>query len=137
MTFDELNADNPYQYRLRWRFDFLNHTSKFGPWDVDAVRLEDKACRQMKEGLIRACVEGKNRATGEIRVMHEVDGHDFVNFAWEALFFANVKGSHAQQHVGLQLVSREHITTVRFSGKVEKQERTEQDKKRNFGIWGK
>lgn len=110
------------RYRLRWRFDFLNRPSKFGQWDRDADRLEEKACYQNREGLIRASIEGKNWRTYEVKILAECDGWDFINFAWRAEFRGNAKTSYTR-HTGLELWTRDIKKLVLFNGNVVEESR--------------
>lgn len=128
----------PRRFRLRWRFDYANRPSKFGQWDRDADRIDEKACSQLKEGLLRACVEGKDVGSKDIVILAECDGWDFVNFKWNAEFRGSFQtGQGAHRHVGMKLVTREKELDVSFEGRVVETQRTEEDKQYNYAIFGR
>jgi hypothetical protein len=132
----------PAFYDIRWRFDFANRPSKYGKWSSPGNSPELKAHLQMREGLVRACVEGKNRNDpSDVRALAQCDGHDFVNFKWMALasmpgnFRGTVKPVHRLQ--GMQLVTREFNYFVFPDGSVKKKPRLEGEKKINYAIFGR
>lgn len=129
----------PELYRLRWRFDFVTGVVKYGQWDRDTPNEEEKACRVMKQGLIRASIEGKNRGNYQMVTMVECDGHDFVNFAWKAefrgTFGALSKGM--TRVTGLEMWTREERISVFFDGRVHREPRTEADRRYHYSIFGR
>ena len=135
--FERINAQNFYTYRLRWRMDFKNRPSAIGMWDIDPPDIKQKACFQMREGLIRAAVEGKHQITREVVTLAEVDGWDFCNFQWLALWQGNPGGGGYQRHYGLAIQSRDWIIEVRFNGQVFRESRSEEDKKYHYAIYGR
>ena len=51
------------KYLLRWRFDFIDGTYKFGGWNNPGKTNAMHAWRVNKTGLIRATIEGKDILT--------------------------------------------------------------------------
>lgn len=134
---------NELKYLLRWRYDFLSHKPKYGQWDREANLMTDMACFNLKEGLIRASVEGKDIKTREIVTLAEVDGHDFCLFQWMAVASGgsafNLKGTHelVKKNVGLKLVSRDYFIEVYKTGLVQKLARPDEDKKFHYAAYGR
>lgn len=124
-------------YLLRWRFDYLNRTTKIGQWSRGATLEQDMAYFQNKEGVIRAAIEGKHQVSREVRILAECDGHDFVNFQWMAEFRGNVKGGGSSHHTGLKLVTRDFWIEVYARGFQIKKPRTEEDKKFHYATFGR
>jgi hypothetical protein len=128
-------------YLLRWRFDFLNHPTKYGQWSRSATRLEDMAAFALKEGLVRASIEGKHIETREIKTFAEVDGWDYCVFKWMAIASgpAFVKGSvtPVSRIVGLKIVAREREIDVLNDGTVTTAPRAKDEISINYATYGK
>ena len=125
-------------YLLRWRFDFADRPSRMGMWSQSGTRDEDKASFVNTTGLVRACIEGKDIATREVKALAECDGHDYVVFKWNAAFIST--GSFAAgQHVltGLKLVTRDLELDVFPSGDVKISARLEDEKNFNYAAFGR
>lgn len=132
-------------YDMRWRFDFKDRPSiickKWGP----SKDPEHQAWNKNKEGLVRACIEGKDRASGVVVTLTECDGHDFVNFQWIAeattglSFKRKISGNLPTMHrlLGMALVTREWLYAVSPTGEVFKKARPEAQKKINFATFGR
>jgi len=135
-----LIQDKVMKWLLRWRFDFISHPMKAGQWDRSATLMSDMACYNMKEGLVRASIEAKDIQTREVKTIIEVDGHNFCNFQWIAITRSpailhgamNIRGTN----VGLRLIARESSFEVYKDGTITIKERSEEDKKFNFAIYG-
>lgn len=143
MSYRALQSTNGYskKYDLRWRFDFAGRASKWGKWSSPGQSPELKAWSNNKEGLVRACIEGQDVETQSVSVLAECDGHDFVNFQWEAVAMmpanriGQVKPIHAL--VGLKLVTRDEEICVASSGGVSRRIRPECEKKIHFATFGR
>jgi hypothetical protein len=129
---------------MRWRFDFIDRPAKYGKWSSPGSKgaSELKAHLQLKEGLVRACIEGKNRLDpADVRPLAECDGWDFVNFKWMALAAApaNFRGEIKPLHclMGMQLITREFMFSVLPDGSVDKKDRSEADKNIKYAIYGR
>jgi len=125
------------KYLLRWRFDYTDSkVSKFGGWSRSGETKELQAWCTSKTNLLRACIEGKNIATREIKTFAECDGQNFVNFSW----FAGAVGSPfmkgnttlKSQILGLTLTTRNHSATVQVDGGVRVKPLNEEEKKVNL-----
>ena len=129
------------KYDLRWRFDYLNHPTKKGKWSSPGNSPELQAWRQNKENLTRAGIEGQDVETQQIVVLAECDGHDFVNFQWEAVAIfqdgslRSGKAIHALS--GLKILTRENEISVNSRGQVVTRPRTDNEKKINFATFGR
>lgn len=134
---------NNMKYLLRWRYDFTAHNPKYGQWDREASLMTDMACYNLKSGLLRASIEGKDIVTREIVTLAEVDGHDFCLFQWMAIASGgsafNLKGSHemVKKNIGLKLVARDFFYEVYKTGLVQKLVRPEEDKKFHYAAYGR
>jgi len=111
-------------FRLRWRFDFSQHKlTRYGRWNGGSQKPEEMACNVNKIGLVRACVEGEKVARWDHRILAEVDGHNFVSFAWEAVAGLPVIGmigtcTVESQVVGLSIITRDKKISVYIDGRV-------------------
>ena len=121
-------------FRLRWCFDYVNRPSKFGMWDKDPVNENEKACRQLKDGLLMARIEGKDVLTLQVVTLAECPGSEFVNFKWMAEFSAR---RNIHTHVGMQLVTRYSEISVLREGVIRKEPRTEEDMGFHYEIFGR
>jgi hypothetical protein len=134
---------NNMKYMLRWRYDFLSNPTKYGQWDREANLMSDMACFNLKEGLVRASIEGKDIETREIKTLAEVDGHDFCLFQWMAIASGgsafNLKGSHemVKKNIGLKLVSRDKFIEVYKTGLVQTLDRPVEDKNFHYAAYGR
>lgn len=127
--------ENHDLYKLRWRFDYANRPSKCGQWSKPATRDEDMAARQLKDGLIRASIEGQDISTQEIFTLAECDGHDFCNFQWISAQYGMSPG-HAKI-VGLAIMTRNQVAQVFVDGSSKILERPENDKNYHYAIYGR
>lgn len=129
------------KFDLRWRFDFAARPEKYGKWSAPGNTPEVKAHLQMKEGLTRASIEGRDVETGAIGVIAECDGHDFVNFQWMACAMAPgaavgvVRPLHML--VGLKIVTREWHLCAYADGRLIKRPRPDAEKQMNLAIFGR
>lgn len=139
---DERREPPPAFFDMRWRFDFAGRPSVYGKWSSPTITAWDK----QKEGVVRAVVEGKNRADGEVKVLAECDGHDFVNFKWMVLAATTIKMTGKVMGpipppihglVGMQLVTREWDYRVFPSGKVERAPRDAAERQINYATFGR
>lgn len=128
-------------YLLRWRFDFANHPMRYGQWSRAATRPEDMAAFALKEGLVRASIEGKHIETREIKTLAEVDGWDYCVFKWMAAASgpAFVKGSVTlvSRILGLKIVAREREIEVYNNGQINIVPRAEDEKLIHYATYGK
>lgn len=128
----------PEIFRLRWRYDFKNRPSKAGQWDKDASIEGEKACRQHREGLTRAVIEGKHKESLAVMPIVDCDGQDFVNFQWMMEYRGNSKtGQGFHRHVGLELLTRKDCISVFFDGRIVKTPRSPEDMAFNYEIFGR
>ena len=130
------------KYDLRWRFDFCDGRIKYGKWSSPGETNAVKACYNNGEGLLRACIEGKNVFDpSDVRPLVDCDGHSFVNFKWNAAAFVpgNFKGTVQPRTVlfGLKLVTRDHEIDVFATGEVQAKTRSEEDKKFHYATFGR
>jgi len=130
------------KYDLRWRFDFAGRPPKWGKWSSPGNSNETKASHQNAEGLVRASIEGKNVFNpGDVRILAECNGQDFVNFQWSAIaitpamFKGTVKPVHAL--VGMKLLTRDELIEVAATGEIAKRPRTDGEKRINFATFGR
>lgn len=137
---------NPPKYRLRWRFDYLDKTAKWGMWGHPGPKGDNhtKAWCHNRGKVVRACIEGKDIVTQQIVVLAECDGHDFVNFEWAAA--ASLPGIIApgfgslkprSRVVGLTLVTREWRIEIIDTGEFERKPRTAAEKRMNLATFGR
>lgn len=137
------DTDAPKQrlWLLRWRLDFANRPTKVGHWGRPEVQQSGMAAFQMKEGLVRACIEGKHIRTKEVKIFSECDGWDYNVFKWIACAFVQgmVRGEVTPytRAVGLKLVTRNKEIEVYDTGDVLVLPRTEEDKKFHYATFGK
>jgi hypothetical protein len=129
------------QYRLRWRYEFINGTFRYGMWDQT---LENYPATQASKNLIApllyAVIEGEHFISQKIIRLYECSGQDFCNFQWQAICGLPVGGAMGalQSHtIGMIIISRDFKTTVFCDGKISVVNRTEQEKNTNFEIYGK
>jgi len=129
------------KYDLRWRFDYLNRPTKKGKWSSPGNSPELQAWRQNKENIVRACIEGQDVETQQVVILAECDGHDFINFQWEAVAIfrdASLKfGKPMHALSGLKLITREKEVSVNSAGQVVSRSRTNIEKKINFATFGR
>lgn len=136
----------PPKYRLRWRYDYSGRPSKFGMWGHSGPQndMATKAWCHNKEGLTRACIEGKDVYTQRIVTLAECEGWDFVNFEWMvnaslpamlAPGFGSVKPR--SRIVGLTLVTRDWRVDIVDTGEVERRPRTAAEKRMNLATFGR
>lgn len=131
-------------YKIRWRFDFADRSSKCGMWSQPATRDEDKACFVNTTGLVRASIEGKEyQPSGfedKVVTLAECDGHDFVLFKWNAVFLGGTipgKGPGKHMLLGLKLVTRDIEVDVYPNGETRVSQRSEEDKKFHYAAFGR
>lgn len=113
----------PKFWLLRWRFEYVDGTAKYGQWDRHGDFASDQAWRQSKENLLYACIEGKEFHTKEHKIFERCIGQDFVNFNWIATAAVPMKinGSitPTPRIVGLMLIDRTKKHQVFKSGVTE------------------
>ena len=134
----------PDFYLLRWRFDFKDAPTALGMWSQDGDIAGSGAWKfGMKEGIVRASIEGKHVVTRQTITLAECDGHDFVVFLWLAAakinpFSIRGKGTTPPSTcLGLSLVSRELITEVLVTGVVTATLRPDAHRRIGFATYGK
>jgi hypothetical protein len=136
-----MESKNSTKWLLRWRYDFISHPVKYGQWDRSATLMTDMACYNLKEGLIRASIEAKDILTREIKTIVEVDGQNFCNFQWIAITRSPAIHSGTMNiranNVGLRLIGRYTSFEVYKDGTVVMKERSIEDQKFNFAIYGR
>lgn len=125
-------------FLLRWRFDFSNHKpTRTGQWGIAHSHEPSKmAAFVNKEHLTRACVEGMNQETGQILIMAECDGHEYVNFKWLAEVRHNDCGT-TSAITGLMLVTREQQISVSGTGQIHVEQRPDEDKTFHYEGFGR
>ena len=135
-------VEHPRRYDLRWRFDFAQKRSVYGPWSAPAFRESEKAELVNKEGLIRASIEARDYYTHEMLIIAECPGPDFVIFKWNAarhktdvVTFTSFASFH--NLIGLKLVTRELEVDVFFDGDSIVKQRTEADKQFHYASFGR
>lgn len=128
-------------FDMRWRFDFAGRPTAFGKWSSPGDSDATKAWCQNRSGLIRAAVEGKDRASGTTAALAECDGHDFVNFKWMAMATAPfrllglVQPIHAL--VGMQLITRDWDIKCFPDGRIVKAPRAPAEREINYATFGR
>lgn len=142
------------RYRVRWRFDFHGRASKCGIWNDAGGSQDEKfgtaAWSTNKTGLSRASVEGEvwdpqGGWSGQVVTLAECDGHDFVNFSWQAATpvpylstLDAIKGlTITPQIVGLSLETRDEVRQVFVDGSKRTIIKTDADKKIHLAGFGK
>lgn len=128
-------------YDMRWRFDYVDRPSAYGPWSRPSNDPELQAWNKNREGLVRACVEGKDRVSGECKVLAECDGWDFINFQWIAQAAQSMAliGKVPPVHtlLGMNLVTRDCNFVCLPTGQVRKVARPEAEKKIQLATFGR
>jgi hypothetical protein len=129
------------RFDMRWRFDYANRPAKYGKWSHSGYTNECKAWCQPKDGLVRACIEGKEVGTNQVMTLAECDGWDFVNFKWMAVAMApgNFRGTIQPLHAltGMRLVTRENETLVFPNGQTKVEPRSDEDKRFHYATFGR
>lgn len=124
------------RYTLRWRFDYLTRPSKAGMWGLTTRNKVDSAWSQPRDGMIRACIEGKNLRTREIKMLAECRGCDFRVFQWLATalcpIFPGGTRSLKSKLVGLKMLTRDEQVTVLYDGSVQVEPLSESLRELNF-----
>lgn len=130
------------KFDLRWRFEFTgNRPAKYGKWSSPGNSPELQAWNKNKEGVARACIEGKDVETGASCVLVDIPGQDFVNFQWIAsastpgMFNGSIRPVH--QLLGLKIVARDTEISVMADGAVYENKRAEDEKTINFATFGR
>lgn len=109
--------------RLRWRFDFVDKSSKYGQWNY-ASQADVKAMAAFvnKTGLIRASIESEKVGSWSIRTMYECDGHDYASMEWVTAtsvpLFTKKSYIRTGQMIGLSILTATHKTTVFIDGQI-------------------
>lgn len=130
------------RYRLRWRFDYANGSTKFGIWDNPGTTDHDKAWNKTK-GIVRASIEAKEIATSKIGTIIECKGSAFRNFQWVAAARVpkaiGLKGSITPptQLVGIKLLTENDEYCVLGTGELKKRPLTDAEKSIQFAAYGK
>ncbi len=136
-------VEHPPRFDLRWRFDFTNKPTKYGQWSRPAANQSEMAAFVNKDGLVRACIEARNYYTHEMLIIAECDGHEFVNFKWNATRHKMMTSTNlpmlANFHnlMGLKLVCADMEVDVYFNGESEVKPRSEEDKKFHYACFGR
>lgn len=129
----------PRNYRLRWRFDYVNRPTRRGIWDgVGPEGGVESAWRQPKDGLIAALIEGECMKTHEVYVLAEVRGQDYAFAQWDSHVrtgpgiglkrdFKPFRMTH-----GLALLTRDERVTVFIDGTVARRPLTDEERGFNF-----
>jgi hypothetical protein len=130
------------KYLLRWRFEFSGgKPTKVGGWSRSGETKELQAWSVNKEGLIAACIEGKNIHTRETKMLAACDGHEFVNFEWVAGAVSSpfIKSAMKlkSQILGLAMVTRKYRAVIQVDGGVRVTELKEEAGKFNLASFGK
>lgn len=110
--------------RLRWQFDFAGKDSKKGSWDGSSPRAADSATRVNKTGLVRACIEGESKLTGDESIIVECQGQDYAFFQWEGYQQMRVGRDVVS---GLSLFTRYARITVWVNGRVDQRPLTAEE----------
>jgi hypothetical protein len=110
-------------YRLRWRFDFVDKPSKFGVWNGASNLQSDSAMMVNKTGLLRACIEGEKIGEWVVKVLFEMEGHNYVTAQWIRLANAGIMvnkdvqtASLPSSLIGLSLLSSDKKYIVYVDG---------------------
>jgi hypothetical protein len=125
-------------YRLRWRFEYVDGTSRRGVWDLGSDLQQDKAAYQKKEGLLFAIIEGEDVRTFEQRVFVECPGQDYVSCLGEAYTrLPNALGlsravSPKTYLSGISFVTRAERILVFVDGTIERRELSKDERKQTF-----
>lgn len=132
---------HPQQWLLRWRFDFATRPSVYGHWGRAEENIKGMAAFQVKEGMIRASIEGKRRNMDGIKVFAECDGWDYCVFKWMAIARLGgfrIIGEITPPHysVGLALLTREKKIEVYATGDVITSLRPEDEKGIQYATYG-
>lgn len=132
----------PLKFRLRWRFDFLRNGLQHGFWDDPGAGRGGEAWKVNKDGICRACVEGIDLKTGEVKPIVECDGWDFVNFEWIAAAAMPVSPGPRGVKVtgsiqGMVLVTRDKKYKVFLDGRIKVENRSQWEKERNLVGFGR
>ena len=108
-------------YKLRWRFDYINRPPKYGIWSMATGKPSDSAYSQPKDGLLTASIEGKDVHTKEIKRLADCPGQDFRMFQWVATasmpaVSGLVSYTPRSTLVGLKLITRNEVIEVLNTG---------------------
>lgn len=76
----------PFACDVRWHLDWNCRPAKYGAWTDAGNCPSTTAWLQPKDGLVRACITGRNRVTRMTYSLAECDGHEFIEFRWIAAF---------------------------------------------------
>jgi hypothetical protein len=121
------------RYKLRWRFDFAGKPSRCGVWNGSGGD-KDSAWAVNKEGLVRACIEGEDIYTHELKTLVELDGHNYATCEWIAYsrmpgFYKYAGDVTPRVYIGgLALISRTHRVNVYVDGTYTQQELSDEEK---------
>jgi len=120
-------------WRLRWRFDFVDRPTRRGVWNDGSGLLQDKAAYVDKSGLLRAYVEGEKVGAYYVKILAEVDGHEYAHCAWEAA--AQMAPFYKKTYrtpgniIGLSLFTADKKTTVYVDGQIKTTNLTQRQRK--------
>ena len=140
------NFVNKNKFDLRWRFDFTDgRPSKYGIWNHPGVGQNDSAQYCNTSNLARACIEGKDILTKEVRIIAECDGYNFCLFKYQAAtrFGFNPRPSPTGKIpartdlIGLVLVTRDQECLVLTDGSTQLWNRSEYEKNTNYLAYGR
>jgi hypothetical protein len=127
-------------YDIRWVFEYRDGTEKkIGFWTRDSQDIKTMAAFKRKEGLAKAYIERKDKRNGIIQIPVYCNGQDFCLFKWVRIVkLSNLKNQASPgQLVGLTLVSRDLEATVYVDGKIEINQRKEDEKKIHYECFGR
>lgn len=141
MFYTDVTERKPRIWMLRWRFDFAGRPSKYGHWGRSEANPQGMAAFQLKEGLVRAAVEGKHQVTKESKIFAECDGWDYNVFKWMATAHAPVfmrgEVTPYTRCVGLKLVTRDKEIEVYDTGDVLISKRDTQEMGIHYATFGR
>ena len=126
------------KFSLRWRFDFAASPSVFSCWDYSAPNFEAWRYGQ-KNGLLRACIEGKDLLTKETILLAESGHEDFCLFQWNAAaaMILGQQGKLNAHNIGLTMVMRREKVTILIDGSAQITARSEAEQNAHYETFGR
>lgn len=123
----------PPIYRLRWRFEFLNKTSKFGGWNATETRPEFMAAFVKKDKLVAAIIEGERISSWGIKRFVEIEGQKYVSTEWLCAVSTAIlsPGVEVKQGsvVGMSMMTDSKKITVYIDGQIKVRDLSDYEKK--------